>query len=38
MPCGVPLFFGVPSAAQAEDDDAPSAKSGNGGFPELDSK
>ena len=34
--CGVPLFFGVPSAAQAEDDAAPSARSG--GFPELDSK
>ena len=38
MLCGVPLFFGVPSAAQAEDDDAPSAKSRDGGFPELDSK
>ena len=36
--CGVPLFFGAPSAAQAEDDAAPSAKSRNGGFPELDSK
>src|SRR5262249_41907340 len=30
--------FGVPSAAQAEDDAAPSAKSRNGSFPELDSK
>ena len=38
MLCGVPLLFGVPSAAQAEDDAAPSAKSRNGGFPELDSK
>ena len=38
MMCGVPLVFGMPSAAQAEDDAAPSAKSRNGGFPELDSK
>src|SRR5262249_33589253 len=36
--CAVLLFFGLPSAAQAEDDAAPSAKSRNGGFPELDSK
>ena len=36
MLCGVPLFFGVPSAAQAEEDAAASARSG--GFPELDSK
>jgi hypothetical protein len=36
--CGVPLVFGMPSAAQAEDDAAPSTKSRNGGFPELDSK
>ena len=38
MMCGVPLVFGMPSAAQAEDDASPSAKSRNGGFPELDSK
>ena len=36
MLCGVPLFFGLPSTAHAEDDAALSARSG--GFPELDSK
>jgi hypothetical protein len=38
MLCGVPLFFGVPSTAQAEDDSPASGVSRNGGFPELDSK
>ena len=38
MLCGVPLFFGVPSIAQAENDAPASGISRNGGFPELDSK
>ena len=38
MLCGVALFFGVPSIAQAEDDAAASEMPRNGGFPELDSK
>ena len=38
MLCGVSLFFGVPSTAQAEDDAPASGVSRNGGFPELDSK
>ena len=38
MLCGVSLFFGVPSTAQAEDDAPASGMSRNGGFPELDSK
>ena len=38
MLCGVPLIFGVPSTAQAEDDAPASGMSRNGGFPELDSK
>jgi hypothetical protein len=38
MLCGVPLFFGVPFTAQAEDDATASKMTRNGGFPELDSK
>lgn len=38
MLCGVSLFFGLPSTAQAEDDAPASGMSRNGGFPELDSK
>ena len=34
MLCGVPLFFGVPSIAQAENDAPASGISRNGGFPE----